>query len=93
VLFEIHCPVLAIFGEKDAHVDCRKTVALYRKTMLSAVIADLVIRTLLDDNHGIQQDANGGVREAGTLWAEGKHCEGYYDMMIKWLRERGFSNG
>jgi uncharacterized protein len=33
LLANVNCPVLAIFGEKDANIDWRKTMALYREAI------------------------------------------------------------
>lgn len=82
LLKSIQCPVLAIFGEKDAHVDWTKTKALYSKT-----IPNLTIKTLPYCNHGIQKCKNGGLSEwnrNNNIW---QPCDGYYDAMITWLTE------
>jgi uncharacterized protein len=85
----IKCPVLAIFGEKDANVNWKQTIALYKETIGKKT--SLTIKTFTDCNHNIQKCKTGGMRE--TIENNNKYqppCEGYFDTMSAWLKERKF---
>jgi alpha-beta hydrolase superfamily lysophospholipase len=89
ILHSIHCPVLAIFGEKDANVDWRKTKTLYRETIGANKGARLTIRTFPSGNHNIMNCKTGGYHEH----TEGSQpCDGYYDAIALWLRENQFGS-
>jgi predicted acyl esterase len=90
-LEKINCPVLAIFGEKDANVNWRKTIALYKETIGKKSKAGLTIKSFPDCNHNIQKCKTGGMREANEN--QNKYvppCDGYFNTMSAWLRENGF---
>jgi len=89
VLNKIHCPVLAIFGEKDSQVDWKKTKALYEKTMGSKPSANLTIKVLPNCNHIMLSCKTGGYRED---LSNSETCPGYYDTMLSWLKEQGFGS-
>jgi len=87
-LKNIHCPVLAIFGERDANVDWRKTIALYKETIGKDTNAKLTIRTFPNCNHNIVKCNTGGFREHIETW---QPCDGYFDAMSTWLKENGMA--
>jgi len=89
VLNNVNCPVLAIFGEKDSQVDWKKTRALYKKTIGKNPRASLTIKTFPNGNHSIYACKTGGYREA---LEKGEYCEGYFETMLSWLREKEFGN-
>ena len=85
ILGNINCPVLALFGERDTQVDWRKTRDLYSKTIGTNPGASLTIRTFPDCNHNMLKCRTGGYREElDTI----QPCDGYYDAMLGWLKER-----
>ncbi len=86
-LAKIHCPVLAIFGEKDANIDWRRTMALYVETLGSRNPATLTIQTFPDCNHNMQECKTGGIHEQLDGWHP---CDGYYEAMSTWLKGIGF---
>jgi pimeloyl-ACP methyl ester carboxylesterase len=88
VLKKIHCPVLAIFGEKDSQVDWQKTMALYKKSLGKNHPAQLTIKTIPNGNHNMQKCKTGGYREKLLVR---QPAIGYYETMQKWIRENGFS--
>ena len=79
-LEKINCPVLAIFGEKDANVDWRKTMALYRETIGSKKNARLC---LPDCNHNMIKCKTGGIHEKMSKWDYG---DGYLETIRSWLK-------
>ncbi len=89
-LNKIKCPVLAIFGEKDANVDWRKTMALYMETIGNNVNAKLTFKTFPDGNHNIQKCKNGGLRELNDPANKHEMCDGYFKTILTWLAENGF---
>lgn len=86
-LNKIQCPVLAIFGEKDANVDWRKTLLLYKETIGSRTPAILTIKSFPDGNHNIQKCRTGGFHEHLDGWHP---CDGYYETMSTWLKNLVF---
>jgi hypothetical protein len=90
-LNEIQCPVLAIFGEKDANVNWRKTIALYKETIGKKPNAGLTIKSFSDCNHNIQKCRTGGMRESNENRNKYQPpCDGYFDTMSAWLKGKGF---
>ena len=83
----VRCPVLAVFGEKDAHVDWRSTIALYKDT-----IPRLTIKTFPGCNHNLRQSQTGGFRETMTNPSQ-PVCDGYLDAIVEWIRARGLAAG
>lgn len=91
-LNNINCPVLAIFGEKDANViNWRQTIALYNET-IGKNATGLTIKTFPDCNHNIRKCKTGWLRE--TITNSNKYqapCDGYFDSMAQWLKENKFA--
>jgi pimeloyl-ACP methyl ester carboxylesterase len=93
ILEKIQCPVLAIFGEKDANVNWKETKTLYMETIGKKPNAALTVKSFPDCNHNIQKCKTGGMRE--TNENRNKYqppCDGYFDTMSAWLKEKGFGN-
>ncbi len=82
ILSKINCPVLAIFGEKDANVDWRKTKALYEKTIGKNPAGLLTIKTFPNGDHGLLECKTGGIRED---LRNSDFCPGFYRTMTTWL--------
>lgn len=88
-LSKIQCPVLAIFGEKDANVNWKQTIVLYKETIEKKSKNGLTVKTFPDCNHNIQRCKTGGMRE--TIDNSNKYqppCDGYFDIMSEWLKEK-----
>ncbi|KOY87548.1 hypothetical protein AD998_16660 [bacterium 336/3] len=91
-LMKIQCPVLAIFGEKDANVNWKKTIALYKDAIGRKSKNLLTIKTFPDCNHNLQRCKTGGLKE--TIENSNKYqppCDGYFDTMSEWLKEKVLS--
>ena len=58
-LERIHCPVLALFGEKDSIVHWRSTIALYEQTLGRDDGSRLTVRTFPACNHNLQRCRTG----------------------------------
>jgi uncharacterized protein len=82
-LMNIGCPVLAIFGEKDANVDWRKTMTLYGETIGVNKNSKLTIKTFPDCNHSIIKCKTGGIHEKLSKWECG---DGYLETIRTWLK-------
>jgi pimeloyl-ACP methyl ester carboxylesterase len=87
ILSKIQCPVLAIFGEKDANVDWRKTKNLYLRTIGKNNNSKLSIKSFPDCNHSIQKSKTGGLRENNENNSKYQPCDGYFDTMTAWLKD------
>ena len=91
-LIKIQCPVLAIFGEKDANVNWRQTIALYKETIGKKTKANLTIKTYPDCNHNLKSCKTGGMKE--TIENSNKYqppCDGYFETMSEWLKKEVLS--
>jgi fermentation-respiration switch protein FrsA (DUF1100 family) len=83
LLKNINCPVLAIFGEKDANVDWRKTKALYSETIGKNKNSSLTIKTLPGCNHSMIKCKTGGLYEKMEKW---QYCDEYLGTINMWLK-------
>lgn len=84
MLCTIDIPVLAIFGEKDMHVDWKQTKALYEKTLQPT--KNLTIRTFPNANHNLHQCETGGFYEFEDHNLPYKRAEGFTDVITSWLK-------
>jgi pimeloyl-ACP methyl ester carboxylesterase len=84
LLRKVHCPVLAIFGEKDSQVDWQKTMQLYKRTIGKNPAATLTIKTFPNGNHNMFKCKTGGLREK---LEKIEFCDGYLDTMSSWLKK------
>ncbi len=87
LLSQITCPVLALFGEKDLHVDWTKTKLLYENTL--GRNSDLTIKIFLDCNHNMFTCKTGGFYEFQDHKLPRVRCEGYLNAMEDWLQAKG----
>ena len=87
VLNTIHCPTLAIFGEKDHIVDWRKTKALYESTLRKNLGTKYTVKTFKDANHAIYKCKTGAHNENLEKW---EWADNYFGTMSAWLKENGF---
>lgn len=85
-LRNVNCPVLSISGEKDSQIDWKKTIKLYKETIGNNKNAALTIKILPNCNHNIQKCETGGLYEDLKKYNWQK-CDGYYDIMLGWLKE------
>ncbi|MEM6720390.1 MAG: alpha/beta hydrolase [Bacteroidota bacterium] len=86
ILSNIHCPVLALFGETDMNVDWKKTKALYEKTL--AKNTQLAIQSFPNCNHNILECETGGFYEFQDNKLPYKRCEGFLDAIEEWLQRQ-----
>ncbi|MEO1031413.1 MAG: alpha/beta hydrolase [Bacteroidota bacterium] len=85
MLLNINCPVLAIFGEKDMHVDWKKTKALYEKTL--GKTTDLTIKSFPDTNHNLYKCKTGGFYEFQDHDLPWERPEGFLQTLSDWLAQ------
>lgn len=83
ILSNVNCPVLALFGEKDMHVDWTKTKALYEKTI--GRINHLTIQSFPDCNHNMFKCRTGGFYEFEDNDMPWDRCEGFLETIGDWL--------
>jgi uncharacterized protein len=86
ILSSVHCPVLALFGERDTNVDWRKTKSLYEKTM--GKNTDLTIQSFPGCNHNMFRCETGGFYEFEDTHLPWTRCEGFLNAMTEWLKKR-----
>ena len=91
LLKTISCPVLAIFGGNDKHVDWRKTKRLYESTLGLGESARLTIKVFPNADHTMRMSETGGYFESqeSDYWKT-PYADGYYGAMIEWLCANGF---
>ena len=84
VLNSIHCPTLAIFGEKDSQVDWRKTKTLYESTLRKNLGTRYTVKTFKDGNHTILKCKTGATDEKLEKY---EYCDNYIKTIKDWLKE------
>ena len=91
ILKTISCPVLAIFGGNDRHVDWRKTKKLYESTLGLGENAGLSIKVFPHADHNMRISKTGGYVESqeSEYWKT-PYVDGYYEAMTAWLCSNGF---
>lgn len=83
MLSKIDCPVLALFGEKDRHVDWRKTKALYESTL--GKNTDLTIKSFPNANHNLYKCQTGGFYEFQDNDLPWERPDGFLQAIEDWL--------
>ena len=78
-LRQLEQPTLAIWGKRDAVVDWRESVDIYRRAFKESGNRDLTIKLFEDADHEMIAS------KVQTL------VPGYIETMIRWLRLRGFA--
>lgn len=86
-LEQLDQPTLALFGERDAVVDWRESIEVYRSSFARSGNRDLTIRTFKDADHEMVSLAKPQHADAGFAYADG-----YIATMIDWLDARHFTN-
>lgn len=77
-------PTLAIFGERNAVVDWRDSIDVYRTSFARSGNRDLTITTFPKADHEMLSATQGS--------APSTYVTGYIDTMTKWLAARNFSS-
>ncbi|HEY7639532.1 MAG TPA: alpha/beta hydrolase [Steroidobacteraceae bacterium] len=80
----VNQPTLAIFGKRDAVVDWRESIAIYRSAFEQSGNRDLTIKVFDDADHEMLPSADG--RSANSIFVYG-----YLQTMISWLDARAFT--
>lgn len=70
-LTQVHCPVLAIFGEDDTSIPVEKSVALYKQYLGEAGNEAFTVKVFPNASH--------------TIRVGKKFAPGYFDLMLCWL--------
>ena len=86
-LSKVRTPTLALFGALDRNVDVAHDPALFRSAFARAGMQDFTVQVYKDAGHTLKVSAtgfNGEPSEPERLTA------GYPQIMIQWLRQRGF---
>ncbi len=84
LLSNVHCPVLAIFGEKDKNVDWQKTQELYTKTL--GKHTELTVKTFPDANHNLFKCNTGGFYEFEDHKLPWHRPDGFLETITNWLK-------
>jgi dipeptidyl aminopeptidase/acylaminoacyl peptidase len=58
-LRQVHCPVLAIYGELDSHVPPQKSADIWKAALTKAGNHDVVIKMVPNAEHGVADPRNG----------------------------------
>lgn len=72
-LTKVHCPVLAIFGEKDTSIPVDKSLTLYKRCLGEAGNKGFTYRVFENASH--------------TIRVGDKFADGYFDLMVAWLTD------
>lgn len=87
-LRKVICPVLAIFGEKDANVDFRETANVYAETFREAGNRDATIMIFPEANHAIMKGTMNDVLASLKRGDPPPYVPGYVECAARWLAER-----
>ncbi len=87
VVRSISCPVLAVFGKKDAQIDWRAARQFYQENIGQESKATIDVVTLPDCNHLLMKCKTGGYFEDPSQFNFAV-CDGYYEAMADWLRKQ-----
>jgi uncharacterized protein len=91
---KVKCPVLAIYGEKDASLPPEKSLPIIRRGLAVAGNRDVTIKVFPGADHGLRITVTGGPKE--TKGRSGARepgvgpdfVPGYLDLMTDWLTRR-----
>jgi alpha-beta hydrolase superfamily lysophospholipase len=86
-LEQLDRPTLALFGERDAVVDWRDSIDVYRSAFSRSGNRDPTVRTFKDADHEMVSVAKPQQADAAFAYADG-----YIATMIDWLEARHFTN-
>ncbi|MGE5222202.1 MAG: alpha/beta hydrolase family protein [Omnitrophica WOR_2 bacterium] len=78
-LVRIHVPVLAIFGENDTYIPVEKSITIYQQYLGEAGNQAFTYKVFANADHGIR--------------ISGKFADGYFDLMVNWLRNFPMGKG
>lgn len=91
LLKTVSCPVLAVFGGNDRHVDWRKTKQLYERTIGTGEDARLSVKVFPGADHNLRMSKTGGYFEPQEPgYSKIPYADGYYEAMTDWLCANGF---
>jgi pimeloyl-ACP methyl ester carboxylesterase len=91
---QVHCPVLAIYGDRDTSLPAEKSLPVIRRGLEKAGNPDVTIKVFPHADHGIVRAETGGPKEARERAKARKKgnppdfAPGYLDTMTTWLAER-----
>jgi pimeloyl-ACP methyl ester carboxylesterase len=90
---QVHCPVLAIYGEQDTSLPAEQSLPIIRRGLAVAGNRDVTIKVFPGADHGLRTSVTGGPKEARERTARPPgdapdFTPGYLDLMTGWLTER-----
>ena len=93
-----HCPVLAIWGDKDMYVDVDESYKIYSEELKKAGNSDVTLQIFPNANHSlIKAHRKQLVHKGVSFWwimlkyvALGKSAfaDGYFELLMDWLEKR-----
>jgi uncharacterized protein len=86
-LEKLSTPTLALFGALDRNVDVKNAPALFRADFARGAMRDFTLKIYRDAGHTLKVSKSGFNGEAST---PERFTAGYPQVMIDWLRQRGF---
>jgi uncharacterized protein len=86
-LEKLRTPTLALFGALDRNVDVANAPALFKADFARGAMRDFTIKIYRDAGHTLKVSKTGVNGEASP---PERFTAGYPQVMIQWLRERGF---
>lgn len=84
---EVRTPTLALFGALDRNVDAADSARRFKIAFARAGMTDFTVRTFKDAGHTMTVSKTGFNDEPSD---PERLAAGYPDIMVKWLRDRGF---
>ena len=81
---QLNQPTLAIFGKRDAVVDWRESIDVYRSAFEQSGNRDLTVKAFDEADHEMLPSSN--QRSPDSIFVRG-----YIETMISWLEARAFT--
>ena len=92
-LLNVHCPVLAIWGERDSNVPAKRSCEVFRGALEEAGNPDVSLTIIPMADHCLFPTKTGGMREMLQSWKELKaFVPNYLETMSEWLKARFLAN-
>lgn len=97
-LRKVHCPVLAIWADKDLYVDVEESYEIYTRELARAGNPDVTLKIFQNGNHSLMTAHTKQLvhKGASSWWLMLKYLvlgkdafvEGYFDLLTDWLEKR-----
>ena len=82
-LLQVTCPVLAVVGDRDAHVEAERNLAAIESACVRGLVPEVEVQVLPDHNHLFQATKSGALSAYETLGSP--FADGLLSVVRSWL--------